>query len=320
MSTADLILAIPSKGRLQEQTDDWLADCGFTLRRAGGARSYIGVLDAAPGVSVRLMSAREIAKGLDTGEIHLGVTGEDVIREESANPDENVKLITGLGFGRADLVVAVPQGWIDVSTMHDLEDVAARERARRGRQLRVATKYHALTRAFFLERGLVDYRIVDSHGATEGAPAAGVADVIVDITTTGSTLAANHLRPLTDGVILKSQAQLAASVRADWSPDQRARLAAFLDVVEARASGRERMLVRGAHAPQVWQDAAVRFGGEAAPDGFGLTCTSARAFEAAAFARDETGAGVTVQAVDYHFSTNGELFARAKAVFEASGL
>ncbi len=131
-------------------------------------------------------------------------------------------LVCPLGFGFADVVVAVSQYWIDVSTMADLDDVCAAYAARHRRRLRVATKYAQLTRSFFAHAGIADYRIVPSAGATEGAPAAGTAEVIVDITTTGATLRDNGLKILDDGVILKSQAQLAASLTADWNDEARA--------------------------------------------------------------------------------------------------
>ena len=125
-------------------------------------------------------------------------------------------LLAPLGFGRADVVVAVPELWIDVWTMEDLDDVAAGFRARHGRRLRIASKYWNLTQGFFAAHGIALYRVVESLGATEGAPAAGTADAIVDITTTGATLAANHLKVLEDGVILRSEAQLAMSKVAAW--------------------------------------------------------------------------------------------------------
>ena len=122
-------------------------------------------------------------------------------------------LIDSLGFGSANVVVAVPQAWIDVRTMADLDDVTTGFRAQHNRRMRVATKYINLTRNFFAAHGVVDYRIVESAGATEGAPAVGTAEMIVDITTTGATLAANGLKVLDDGVILRSQANLVASKR-----------------------------------------------------------------------------------------------------------
>jgi ATP phosphoribosyltransferase len=229
-----LVIAIPSKGRLKEQAEDWLADSGFRLEIDGGARGYSASLKGLPGAEVRLLSASDIAAALDQGEVHLGVTGEDVIRERGGDVDARVMLLRALGFGRADLVVAAPQSWIDVETMADVEEVAHLYLARTGRRLRVATKYGVQTRAFFAARGIADYRIVESAGATEGAPAAGAAELIVDITTTGATLLANNLKIVSDGVILKSQAQLAASLKAPWSGEAFAAARRLLRIVEAR--------------------------------------------------------------------------------------
>lgn len=231
-----LIIAVPSKGRLKEQVEAWLADCGLPLQVVGGARGYLAELKGLPGAQVRLLSAGDIADALDAGEVHLGVTGEDLLRERGENLDARVVLLRPLGFGRADLVVAAPKSWLDVDSMADLEEVAHDYLARTGRRMRVATKYLAQTRAFFARHGVVDYRIAESGGATEGAPAAGAAELVVDITTTGATLAANGLKVLADGVILKSQAQLAGSLRARWTKPQLAAAERLLRVVEARAA------------------------------------------------------------------------------------
>src|SRR5205085_12372429 len=178
---------------------------------------YRATIAGEPGIDVKLMSSAEIATALGAGEIHFGVTGEDLIRENVPNADERIALLQPLGVGHADVVVAAPRAWIDVSTMADLDDVCTAFHARHHRRLRIATKYLTLTRNFFAAHGIADYRIVESLGATEGAPAAGVAEAIVDITSTGATLAANELKVLDDGVILKSQAQLAASLKAGWN-------------------------------------------------------------------------------------------------------
>jgi ATP phosphoribosyltransferase len=232
---SELILALPSKGRLKEQADAWLADCGFSVTASGGARGYRAAIDKLPGVQVQLLSAADIAAALDAGEVHLGITGEDLIRERGEGIDARVMLLRALGFGRADVVVAAPKSWIDVDDMADVEEVAAAFLARTGRRLRVATKYLVQTRAFFARHGVADYRIVESGGATEGAPAAGAAELIVDITTTGATLAANNLKIVSDGVILKSEAQLAASLKASWTKAQLETVRFFLRTVEARA-------------------------------------------------------------------------------------
>ncbi|MDB5477293.1 MAG: hisG [Phenylobacterium sp.] len=233
---APLIIAVPSKGRLKEQVEAWLADCGLDLAASGGARGYLGALKGLPDAQVRLLSAGDIADALDAGEAHLGITGEDLLRERGEDLDARVLLLKALGFGRADLVVAAPKSWLDVETMADLEEVAHDYLARTGRRMRVATKYLAQTRAFFARHGVVDYRITESSGATEGAPAAGAAELVVDITTTGATLVANGLKVLADGVILKSQAQLAASLKARWSSAQLAAAERLLRIVEARSA------------------------------------------------------------------------------------
>jgi ATP phosphoribosyltransferase len=233
---SELIIAVPSKGRLKEQVEEWLADCGLDLVVAGGARGYLASLKGLVGAQVRLLSAADIATAVNSGEVHLGITGEDLLREQGEGLDERLLLLRALGFGRADLVVATPKSWLDVEAMADLEEVTHEYLARTGRRMRVATKYVAQTRAFFARYGVADYRIAESGGATEGAPAAGSAELVVDITTTGATLAANGLKVLDDGVILKSQAQLAASLKADWSVTALAAAERLLRVVEARAA------------------------------------------------------------------------------------
>ncbi len=230
----NLIIAIPSKGRLKEQAEAYLADCGLRLEIDGGARGYSASLKGLPNAEVRLLSAADIASALDGGEIHLGMTGEDVIRERGGDVDARIMLLRALGFGHADLVVAAPQSWIDVEAMLDVAEVAHLYLARTGQRMRVATKYGVQTRTFFARLGIADYRIVDSAGATEGAPAAGAAELIVDITTTGATLAANSLKIVSDGVILKSQAQLAAALGADWSATAFAAARRLVRIVEGR--------------------------------------------------------------------------------------
>lgn len=218
---AALTLAVPSKGRLQEQVNAYFADAGATLKQTAGARGYRATMVGLPDIEVMLLSASEIASSLISGDVHLGVTGEDLLREQAPELTNRIHLIKALGFGFANVIVAVPQYWIDVSTMADLDDVCAAFAHKHRRRLRIATKYLQLTRGFFAHMGISDYRIVESAGATEGAPAAGTAEAIVDITTTGATLEANGLKVLKDGTILESQAQLAASLNADWTAEAR---------------------------------------------------------------------------------------------------
>ncbi|MGE3875084.1 MAG: ATP phosphoribosyltransferase [Parvibaculaceae bacterium] len=204
-----LVLGIPSKGRLMEATERLFGKAGFAPERSGSDRLYRGRLDGIDGIDVAFLSASEIAGSLKDGKIDLGVTGEDLLRETLKPDDDRVDVLQRLGFGPTDVVVAVPEAWLDVARMSDLDEVSEGFYRRHGRRLRVATKYLNLTRRFFAAKGVTGYRIVESLGATEGAPAAGTAEAIVDITTTGSTLAANHLKILDDGVILKSEAVLA---------------------------------------------------------------------------------------------------------------
>ena len=205
-----IVLGLPSKGRLKQEVEALLEQLGLGVKKRR-SRQYHGRLTGIDGVEIAYLSSAEIARELGAGKIHLGITGEDLLRETLADPDRQVSLLAPLGFGQADVVVAVPEHWIDVWTMEDLDDVAAGFAARHGRRLRIATKYWNLTQRFFSSHGIALYRVVESLGATEGAPAAGTADLIVDITTTGSTLAANHLKVLEDGIILRSQAHLVSS-------------------------------------------------------------------------------------------------------------
>lgn len=249
MNDGPLIFALPSKGRLHDAAFAYLEEAGLRVKRAGEARAYQGTIAGVPNTEILYLSAGEIAAGLHSGALHLGITGEDLIRETEAGGN-GVHLVQALGFGRANVVVAVPKAWIDVAGMADLEDVAQAFRALHHRPLRAATKYLALTRSFFAAHGLADYRIVESQGATEGAPAAGTAEIIVDITSSGATLAANNLKVLSDGVILRSQAFLGASLRAPWSDTARAAFALLADLIGARERGRAMRTLQAAPAPK----------------------------------------------------------------------
>jgi ATP phosphoribosyltransferase len=241
--TEPLVLAVPSKGRLQENTASFFARAGLDLVQAGSDRSYRGRIAGLTDVEVAFLSAAEIAREVAAGAAHLGVTGRDQVEETVADWQTKVDLVLPLGFGECAVVVAVPQAWIDVADMEDLDDVAADFRPRHGRRLTVATKYINLTRRFFAGHGIADYRIVESLGATEGAPASGAADLIVDITTSGATLRANALKVLADGVILQSEAHLVASLAARWGAPARNALRALLDRIEAESAGRRLRVV-----------------------------------------------------------------------------
>ena len=217
MSGNPLILAVPSKGRLMERASQMFERAGMPIRKTGHERGYRGEITSMKGVEIAFLSASEITQQLNQGRVHAGVTGEDLVRESDPAETMRIELVLPLGFGEADVVVAVPVCWLDVSRMGDIEEVAAIFFREHGRRLRVATKYMNLTRRFFSDKGVTGYRIVESLGATEGTVAAGTAEIIVDITSTGTTLKANHLKILDDGLILKSQAMLAKSKTALWS-------------------------------------------------------------------------------------------------------
>jgi ATP phosphoribosyltransferase len=302
---APLIFALPSKGRLQEQTEAYLADCGLRIERDG--RGYAASLPAAEGVEVRLISAGDIARALRDGEVHAGVTGEDVLRE--ADPDlARSALVKPLGFGHADLVLAIPRAWVDVTNLADFAEVCAEHRARTGERLRVATKYLNLARRYLDAAGVADYRLVESPGATEGAPASGTADAIIDITTTGQTLAANHLTPAPGAMFLRSQAHLAASLTRPWSPRARAAMRALLDQIEARMRAKSVRLLRltaGSAGPEAVVARAEALGCRLAgpPDGAMLELYSPRNQAAAACAalQDLLGGAVGVFAPEFVF-------------------
>src|SRR6478735_9016495 len=242
---------------------------GLPLIKPRGARDYRGAVSGLDDVEVAYLSASEITTQLAAGAVHLGVTGEDLVREMISDADKRVLLIEGLGFGFANVVVAVPQAWIDVRTMADVDDVATAFRHHHDRKMRVATKYINLTREFFSSHGVIDYRIVESSGATEGAPAAGTAEMIVDITTSGATLAANGLKVVEDGTILRSQANLIAARAAPWDAAQRETARLLLDRVAAqkRARSYREVRTRFAGLNETLLDATREKFGVAAPFG-----------------------------------------------------
>lgn len=317
MSDGPLVIAVPSKGRLQENAAAFFARAGLPVSQARGARDYRGSLGGLADAEVQFLSAAEIAAQLAQGGVHLGVTGEDLLRESVAGADEKLELITGLGFGFANVVVAVPQSWIDVRTMADLGEVADEMRIRHGRRIRVATKYVNLTRRFFAERGIVDYRIVESLGATEAAPQSGAADLIVDITTTGQTLAANGLKILDDGTILKSEANLVASLVAPWGERARQAASAALSRIAAEEEARTQREIRaGIDGTGLDPDGfATRFGltrprGRNGSGEFALHCPGDQVFEVVAALAESGAQDVTVGRLDYVFKAENGLVDR----------
>jgi ATP phosphoribosyltransferase len=210
-------IGVPSKGRLMQDTFDWFGARGLAMRRTGNEREYSGAVEGVEGVALVLLSAGEIPRELASGRIHLGVTGSDLVREQLG--EDEVAEVARLGFGQADLIIAVPNVWIDVETVDDLDAAAAGFRAAHGFRLRIATKYHRLVRNFLQAQGVADYQLVDSQGATEGTVKNGTAEAVADITSSGETLRANHLRVLSDGLIHSSEAVLWASRMTEWSAE-----------------------------------------------------------------------------------------------------
>lgn len=320
--SAPLVIAVPAKGRLQENTEAFFARAGLPLVKPRGARDYRGTIAKFDGVEIAYLSASEITSSLAQGSVHLGITGEDLVREMMPKPEERVILLQGLGFGFANVVVAVPQAWIDVRTMADLDDVATAFRLRRGSKMRVATKYVNLTRAFFAANGITDYRIVESLGATEGAPAAGSAELIVDITTTGATLAANGLKVIDDGTMLQSQANLVASRNADWSNGQLEVARRALDRImaqdRARAVREVRTRFRG--CDDALLETAKRrfgvsspFGGPTSSGMLTLHCPPDQVYGLADFLREKGASAISVADIDYVFSLENPLFEKLQA-------
>lgn len=222
-----LKLGVPSKGRLMEKTFDWFARRDIRLERTGSDREYAGAVGGIGNMALVLLSAGEIPRELATGRIHLGVTGTDLIHEKLPLWEQQIEELQPLGFGQADLILAVPRFWVDVDTLDDLDAAAAGFRARHGFRLRIATKYHRLVHEFLTAGGVADYSLVDSQGATEGTVKNETAEAIADITSTGETLQANHLKVLGDGLILRSQATLWRSRVAQMDDADRETLAEF---------------------------------------------------------------------------------------------
>jgi ATP phosphoribosyltransferase len=326
--TMPLILAVPSKGRLQENAERFFARAGLELVKPRGAREYRGAVKNFDGIEIAYLSAAEITTQLAQGAVHLGITGEDLIREMIPQSDQRIVFITGMGFGYANVVVAVPQAWIDVRSMADLDDVATAFRHRNNRKMRLATKYANLTRGFFAEHGIVDYRIVESSGATEGAPAAGTAEMIVDITTTGATLAANGLKVVEDGTILRSQANLVAARAAAWDQAQRETVRLLLDRIAAqkRAEAYREVRTRFAGMNDTLLAAArdkfgvvSPFGGPTSSGMLTLHCPPQNVHALGSFLREHGAEAVSVAALDYVYARENPLYAKLAAELDKRG-
>jgi len=199
-------IALPSKGRLKEESLKFFQKKNLKVVNTFGERNYFFHIKNNNQIEGIYLHAKEIIERINDGTLDMGISGLDLLKEFPEIYSKNVKLLQKLNFGFADLVVAVPKDWLDVQNMADLEEVSFEFKEKYGRRMRVATKYPNLTEAFFLSKGVSQFRIMPSLGATESYPFTGSAELITDITSTGVTLKENNLRIITDGNILKSSA------------------------------------------------------------------------------------------------------------------
>ena len=199
-------IGIPSKGRLKKDILNIFKKSRLNLFSERGERDLLGSIKQLRHVKVLYLHAREIVERLGDGSLDLGFSGYDLLKESEINIQNKINVIKKYDFGKATLVVAVPDPWIDVQTVADLEEIAFEFKEKKKKRVRVATKYVNLTREFLFSKGVTQFKLVKSLGATEAYPFTGSSELITDITSTGETLKANNLRMLKDGEILKSEA------------------------------------------------------------------------------------------------------------------
>ena len=250
-----ITLALPSKGAIAEPTTNFLRDCGLRAYKPN-ARQYSGTIPKIPEFNILFQRVKDVAYKVSDGTAHLGITGYDVVRE---NPHDDLFVIHGqLGYGHCQLLVAVPESWVDVQNMTDLAEVAQDFRDYKQRDLRVATTYPYLTRQFLHEHGIHHFQIVKAEGAIEAAPTLGYADIVIDLTQTGTTLRENHLKPIPDGIIVSSQACLIGNRRLlKANPKMLDIVRIFIEYIDAAIQGRQYYQVtsdiQGSDAEQIAQ-------------------------------------------------------------------
>jgi len=256
-----VVVALPSKGALAEPTLSFLAECGLRPVKTS-PRHYTARIPALPEVSVLFQRARDIVQKVADGTVDLGITGLDIVSEGEEDGKKLILLHDDLGYGHCDLVLAVPDTWIDVDSLADIADIALEFRETKGRDLRVATGFPNLTRQFLLENGVPCFAIVAASGAVEAAPAMGYAEIIADLSSTGTTLRANHLKLLGGGLILRSQACLIGNARSLQQREPVVNVARLvLELIDAKLQGRHFSLVtarvRGVSAEGIARRAGI---------------------------------------------------------------
>ena len=206
-----ITIGLPSKGRLKDKAIDFFNQKDFRVLQSNKERNYFATIENKTNINIIYLHAKEIIQRLGDGTLDLGISGLDLLYESEKNLQDKINIKQTLDFGNANLVVAVPDDWIDVQTIADLEEVAFDIRSKRNTRLRVATKYPNLTNNFLISKGVTQYKLIPSLGATETYPFIGSSEIIIDITSTGKTLQDNNLRVLKDGLILESTACLLVS-------------------------------------------------------------------------------------------------------------
>src|ERR1700683_5186483 len=332
-----LVIALPSKGRLQEQTLNFLNGCGFDVRRVGNGREYVSSLVGLDDVDVIYLRPEEIPNRVEQGDAHAGITGLDLYREYGEGAPVSSVLLPKLGFGAARLVIAIPQSWVDVSAIGDLDEAAMLFHQRHGRSLRVATKFSRLTRAFFSEHGIVEYSLVGSSGATEGAPAAGVADFVVDLTSTGTTLAENHLKEIAGGTVLQTEACLVGSLRAPWSKRATAALEHLVEQIEARKRATSQLVLRFSVPPrkvaatrreltETYNCVPISWGGSAgssAAEGYGFDealCPRTRLYDVVKYLKSQGAAAIVFDRGEFIFERSSPAFEKFSQMLDGRGV
>ena len=203
-----ITIGLPSKGRLKEKAVAFFDNRGLKILQSGKERNYFATIENKPNIKIIYLHAKEIIQRLGDGTLDIGISGLDLLNESEKNLQDKINIKQKLNFGEANLVVAIPDDWIDVQTVADLEEVSFDIRYKNNARLRVATKYPNLTNNFLISKGVTQYKLIPSLGATETYPFIGSSEIITDITSTGKTLEDNNLRVLKDGMILKSTACL----------------------------------------------------------------------------------------------------------------